>query len=355
MSKFLNDRFQGLTEYVPGEQPQDKVYIKLNTNESPFPPSPGVLKAVNTDEVKKLNLYPDPDCKQLVQALADRYAVGTENIFLTNGSDDILNFCFMGFCDAGAIFPDITYGFYEVYANLYGIRYDTPALDRDLRVIPSDYYNAGKTVVLANPNAQTGVALPLGDIEEIVRQNPDHPVIIDEAYVDFGGESAVPLTKKYDNLLVVQTFSKSRSMAGARLGFAIGAKGLIADLNKLKYSTNPYNINRLTQLAGVAALKEDSYYADNCKEVMRVREYTREQLLSRGFTVTDSAANFLLAATDKMDGRALYRFLKDNGVLVRYLGMPRIERYNRITVGTKEQMQKMLETIDKALEGAAHA
>lgn len=350
MSRFLNEKYQGLTEYVPGEQPQDKVYVKLNTNESPFPPSDGVLKAVNTDEVKKLNLYPDPDCKALVKALSLRYGVGAENIFLTNGSDDILNFCFMGFCDKGAIFPDITYGFYEVYANLYGVEYETPALDENLRVVPSDYYNAKKTVVLANPNAQTGVALPLCEIEQIVRQNPDTPVIIDEAYVDFGGESAVGLTQKYENLLVVQTFSKSRSMAGARLGFAIGAKGLIADLNKLKYSTNPYNLNRLTQLAGVAALKEDGYYTENCQEIVRVREYTRAELKKRGFTVTDSKANFLLAAHDKLDGKALYRFLKDNGVLVRYLGMPRIKNHNRITIGSKAQMDKLLEVIDKALE-----
>ena len=201
MSRFLNEKFQGLTEYVPGEQPQDKVYIKLNTNESPFPPSAGVIAAVNADEVEKLRLYPDPDCKALVNALATRYDVGAENIFLTNGSDDILNFCFMGFCDKGAIFPDITYGFYEVYANLYGVPYETPKLDETLRVVPSDYYKAGKTVVLANPNAQTGVALSLAEIEEIVRQNPDTPVVIDEAYVDFGAESAIPLTKTSDNLL----------------------------------------------------------------------------------------------------------------------------------------------------------
>ncbi len=350
MSRFLNGKFGGLTEYVPGEQPQDKVYIKLNTNESPFPPSAGVLKAVNTDEVKRLNLYPDPDCKPLVRALAERYDVDTDMVFLTNGSDDILNFCFMGFCDNGAVFPDITYGFYEVYANLYGIPYETKPLDENLSIIPSDYYRAGKTVVIANPNAQTGVALPLCEVEEIIRQNPDNLVVVDEAYVDFGGESAVPLTKKYDNLVVVQTFSKSRSMAGARLGFAIGAKGVIADLNKLKYSTNPYNINRLTQLAGAAAIAEDAYYMENCKEIMRVREYTRAELTKRGFTVTNSKANFLLAAHDKLDGKWLYQFLKDNGVLVRYLGMPRIKNYNRITIGTKQQMDTMLEMIDKALE-----
>ncbi len=355
MSVFLNTRFRGVEEYTPGEQPQDKVYIKLNTNESPFPPSQGVLDAVNTAEVAKLNLYPDPDCKVLTKALADRYAVTPQNIFITNGSDDILNFCFMGFCDGGAVFPDITYGFYEVYANLYGVPHQTIPLDDNLAVTPTAYHNAGKTVVLANPNAQTGVALPLSDIEEIVRTNPNNLVVIDEAYVDFGGESAVPLTKKYQNLLVVQTFSKSRSMAGARLGFAIGDAALIADFNRLKYSTNPYNINRLTQLAGAAALADDDYYMDNCREVMRVREFTRVELEKRGFTVTDSKANFLLAKHPTIDGKALYTYLKENGVLVRYLGMPRIAAYNRITIGTQQQMQKMLDIIDAASEGEQYA
>ncbi len=351
MSKFLNTRFSGVAEYVPGEQPQDKVYIKLNTNESPFPPSKAVCAAIDAAAVEGLRLYPDPDCKALTKALADRYDVDTDMVFITNGSDDILNFSFMGFCDNGAVFPDITYGFYEVYANLYGVPYETKPLNAQFAINPADYYNAGKTVVIANPNAQTGVALPLSAVEEMVKQNPDNLVVVDEAYVDFGAESAVPLTKKYDNLLVVMTFSKSRSMAGARLGFAIGCKSLIADFNRLKYSTNPYNINRLTQLAGVAALAEDDYYMDNCKEIIRVREWTREELDKRGFAVTDSKSNFLLAAHPAIEGKALYQYLKDNGVLVRYLGMPRIKEYNRITIGTKEQMQKMLVCIDAALEG----
>ncbi len=352
MSNFLNARFAGVAEYVPGEQPQDKVYIKLNTNESPFPPSKGVIAAVDTAAVEGLRLYPDPDCKALTKAIANRYAVDADMVFITNGSDDILNFAFMGFCDNGAVFPDITYGFYEVYANLYGVPYETKALDDNFCVNPADYYNAGKTVVIANPNAQTGVALPLESIEEMVKHNPDNLVVVDEAYVDFGAQSAVPLTKKYDNLLVVMTFSKSRSMAGARLGFAIGSKALIADFNRLKYSTNPYNINRLTQLAGTAALNEDAYYMDNCKEIVRVRERTRKELENRGFAVTNSQSNFLLAAHPAIEGKALYQYLKDNGVLVRYLGMPRIKNYNRITIGTEQQMQKMLDVIDAALEGA---
>ncbi len=345
MSRFLSSRYAGLTEYVPGEQPQDKQYIKLNTNESPYPPSPAVLEAINTTAVSQLNLYSDPDAKLLVNALAAQYGVGPENVFLSNGSDDILNFAFMAFCDRGVKFPEITYGFYTVYAALHGVAYETPTLRPDFSIDPSDYYNAGCTVVLANPNAQTGVALPLTEIERIVRSNPDQVVVIDEAYVDFGGESAVPLTRQYDNLLVVQTFSKSRSMAGARLGFAIGPKGLIADLNKLKYSTNPYNLNRLTQLAGVAALSEQSYYDENCRRIMETRQYTRNALTALGFTCTDSQANFLLARTDAMDGETLYRKLKDRGILVRHFSAPLITDWVRITIGSQEQMETLVAVV----------
>lgn len=345
MSRFLSNRYAGLTEYVPGEQPQDKQYIKLNTNESPYPPSPAVLAAVNTAAVSQLNLYSDPDANLLTNALAAQYGVGPENVFLSNGSDDILNFAFMAFCDGGVKFPEVTYGFYQVYAALHGVSYETPALRPDFSIDPTDYYNAGCAVVLANPNAQTGIALPLTEIERIVCSNPDQVVVIDEAYVDFGGESAVPLTQKYDNVLVVQTFSKSRSMAGARLGFAIGPKGLIADLNKLKYSTNPYNLNRLTQLAGVAALSEQSYYDDNCRRIMETRRYTRDALTALGFTCTDSQANFLLARTDRLSGETLYRQLKDRGILVRHFSDPLITDWVRITIGSQEQMETLVAVV----------
>lgn len=349
MSRFLSRRFLGLEEYVPGEQPRDQQYIKLNTNESPYPPSPGVLEAVNAAQVSKLNLYPDPDAAELTAALAAHYGVEPGCVFLSNGSDDILNFCFMAFCGSGAVFPEVTYGFYQVYAALHGVSWETPPLNPDFSIRPSDYCGVGKTVVLANPNAQTGLALPLSEIERIVRSNPEHVVVIDEAYVDFGAESAVPLTRRYENLLVVQTFSKSRSMAGARLGYAIGQKDLIADLNKLKYATNPYNLNRLTQLAGTAAIRDQAYYAENCRRIQETRARTRQALLDLGFSCTDSRANFLLAASPAIPGAVLYRRLKAAGILVRHFPDPQIERWVRITIGTPEQMGALLAAIRQLL------
>ncbi|MCI8525660.1 MAG: histidinol-phosphate transaminase [Oscillospiraceae bacterium] len=345
MSRYLSRRFDGLEEYIPGEQPQDRTYIKLNTNESPYPPSPGVLAAVNTAEVARLNLYSDPDARILTQALAAQYGVEPEHVFLSNGSDDILNFCFLAFCDGGAMFPEVTYGFYPVYAALHGVAYETPPLRPDLSIDPADYCSAGRTVVLANPNAQTGLALPLSDIERIVQSNPDHVMVIDEAYVDFGAESAVELTRQYDNLLVVQTFSKSRSLAGARLGFAIGPAALIADLNRLKFSTNPYNLNRLTQLAGAAALAEQAYYDENCRRIRETRARTRQALLDLGFTCTDSRANFLLASSPAIPGGELYRRLKDRGVLVRHFTDPKIENHVRITIGAPDEMEALLAAV----------
>lgn len=350
-SRFLSSRFASLSEYVPGEQPRDRAYIKLNTNESPYPPPQSLIDAVCAEETAKLNLYPDPDCKALTEALAARYGVKTENVFLANGSDDILNFSFMGFCDGSTAvaFPEISYGFYEVYANLYGLEYTKIPLKGDFSVDYRDYCGLGKTVVIANPNAQTGVAIPVSEIEEIVKTNPDNLVLVDEAYVDFGWESCVPLTTKYPNILVCQTFSKSRSLAGARLGFAIGCRELIADLNKLKYSTNPYNINRLSQIAGAAAIAEDSYFAENCRRIANTRDYVRGQLIKRGFYVTDSSANFLLAKSGRIGGGELYLRLKQRGVLVRHFSDKLISDYIRVTIGTKEQMERFLEALDEIL------
>ena len=247
MSRFLIEDYQRLEAYTPGEQPTDMKYIKLNTNESPYPPSRGVLKALSGEEVSRLNLYPDPECKELKDALASLYGLTRENVFLSNGSDDILNFSFMAFCgkQTPVRFPEISYGFYKVYAELYGVDYTAVPLREDFSIDIRDYMGNDANVVIANPNAPTGIALSLDEIERIVKANPDRLVLIDEAYVDFGGQSAVALTKQYDNLLVVGTYSKSRSMAGARLGFAFGNRELIADLEKIKFSTNPYNINRL--------------------------------------------------------------------------------------------------------------
>ncbi len=351
MSKFLNENLKGLEAYTPGEQPRDKKYIKLNTNESPYPPSPEVIAAVSSDEVADLRLYSDPLCKTLKEKLAARYEVNYENVFVSNGSDESLNFYFMAFCgkDHPVVFPEISYGFYKVFAELYGIPYETIPLCEDFTIDINDYIGIDKNIVIANPNAPTGLALPLSDIERIVRSNPDNIVLIDEAYVDFGGESAVSLTKKYDNLLVVQTFSKSRSLAGARLGYAIGNTEIIADLEKIKYSTNPYNINRLTLVAGAAAIDSDNYFSENCKRIMKTREYTTKELEKLGFTCIPSCTNFIFAKSDKISGLTLYEKLKDKGVLVRHFTTPAICEYNRITIGTDEEMKTFIEKVKECL------
>ena len=351
MSKFLSRRFSSLVPYTPGEQPRDMEYVKLNTNESPFEPSPKVIEAVGSDEVKKLNLYPDPTGKALIKKLAETYCVEEENVFISNGSDDILNFSFMAFCDKekGAAFPEISYGFYEVYADLYGVDYKKIPLKEDFSINISDYFSANRTVVIANPNAPTGLALSIAEVEEIVKANANDVVIIDEAYVDFGAESAVPLTKKYNNLIVVMTYSKSRSLAGGRLGFAIAHKDLISDLNTIKYSTNPYNINRLTMAAGIASLEDAEYYKACNKNTAEVREYTKKELEKRGFVLTDSKANFLFVKCDKIGGETYYLSLKSKGVLVRHFKNDKIKDYVRITIGTKEQMDILLSKTDEIL------
>ena len=350
MSKFLKNRYSSLEAYTPGEQPRDKKYIKLNTNESPFPPSDGVLKAVNEREVKDLRLYSDPTGLALKTALAELHGVTPDNIFLSNGSDDILNFSFMAFTEKGAMFPEISYGFYSVFAELHGIDYITVPLKDDFSIDPADYNGNGRMVVIANPNAPTGLCLSLDDVEKILKANPESVVVIDEAYVDFGGQSAYPLTKKYKNLLVVQTFSKSRSMAGARLGFAIADKELIDDLERIKYSTNPYNINRLTMAAGVAAVKDNDYYMGNCQKIIQNREYTTRELETLGFYVIPSKANFIFAKSDKIGGEELYLKLKENGILVRHFTKEKIKDFNRITIGSLEEMQAFVATTKQILE-----
>lgn len=351
MSKFLKKEFEAMEAYTPGEQPRDMQYIKLNTNESPFPPAPSVVDAMVGEEVALLRLYSDPTCGTLKQKLADLYGVTKENIFLGNGSDEVLNFAFMAYsAQKGVMFPDISYGFYSVYAELYGAEATQVPLREDFSIAYTDYCNAGKMVVIANPNAPTGLTLPQNEIEEIVKTNLDNVVVIDEAYVDFGGETALPLIAKYDNLLVVRTFSKSRCMAGARLGYAFGAPSLIADLEKLRYSTNPYNVNRLTLKLGEATVDAEAYYQEKCREIIRVRELTAEALKEMGFFVLDSATNFLFAKSERISGDMLYRELKKRGILVRHFSNPRILDFNRITIGTEVQMQVCLQTIKAILE-----
>ena len=308
MSQFLNGALRRLTPYTPGEQPRNQAYIKLNTNESPYPPSPGVLAALNRAEGENLRLYSDPEAVELREALAARYRVERESVFVANGSDEALSFAFLAYAadGRGVAFPDISYGFYAVFARLY-------------------------------------------EVEGIVRANPDAVVVVDEAYVDFGGESAVPLTARYPNLLVVQTFSKSRSMAGARLGYAIGDAALIQDLEAIRFSTNPYNVNRLTLRAGAAALAEQDYYDANCAAIVDTRADTKRRLEALGFTCTDSRANFLFARHPAADGGDLYRRLKERGVLVRRFDAPRIGDYIRITIGTRAQMDALLERLEGLL------
>ena len=350
MSIFLNSKLSKLEAYTPGEQPQDKKYIKLNTNESPYPPSQGVIKAITEQEVKDLRLYCDPECKKLKTAMAELYNVGTENVFLSNGSDDILNFAFLAFGENGVAFPDITYGFYQVFAELHNLKAEIIPLKDDFTIDTARFMGQNKLVVIANPNAPTGISLSLSVIEEIVKNNPNNVVLIDEAYVDFGGESCAELTKKYNNLLCVGTFSKSRSMAGARLGFAIANAELIADLEKIKYSTNPYNINRLTQAAGLAAVKENDYYMENCKKIIKNRDFTVSELKNLGFEILPSCANFIFAKSAKIDGKELYLKLKEKGVLVRHFESIRIKDFNRITIGSIEEMQSFIQKV-KAILG----
>ena len=346
MSRFFSKKYDALTPYVPGEQPRERRYIKLNTNESPFPPSKKAVERA-AEVLEKLNLYSDPDCRLFREAVAEAFGVAPENVLAVNGSDEALNFAFMAFGDESrpASFPDVTYGFYPVFAALNRIPYREIPLNGRFEITPSDYFNAPGPVVIANPNAQTGIALPLSSVEEIVKQNPDNVVIVDEAYVDFGGESAVPLTKRYENLLVVQTFSKSRSLAGARLGFAIGNAALIQDLNTIRCSTNPYNVNSVTLSMGIGALSDPEYTKRNAEYVAKIREQTKSALRSLGFTVTDSKSNFVLAGHPNVDGGFLYRELKKRGILIRHFDTERLSQYNRITIGTREQMQVLVEEI----------
>ena len=346
MSRFFSEKYASLVPYTPGEQPKDMQYVKLNTNESPFAPSPGVLAAV-AEQCGKLQLYSDPESTLLRRKLAEVYGVEAQQVIVTNGSDEVLNFAFMAFADENRplAFADITYGFYPVFAELNRIPYTQIPLKADFSMDPEDYIGLHKTIVIANPNAPTGLTMDISDIERIVKSNPDHVVIVDEAYVDFGAKSAVSLVGKYENLLVTQTFSKSRSMAGARLGFGIGSPQLIADLNTIRYSTNPYNVNRMTEAAGIAALEENSYYMENCQTIIRNREWTTQALENLGFAVLPSQANFVFAASPEMDGGDLYLELKKRGILVRHFEKGRIRNYNRITIGTMQQMQKLIDTI----------
>ena len=350
MSSFFSKKYSALVPYTPGEQPKERKFIKLNTNESPFPPSPLAINGAK-EESERLNLYSDPEVRDLVSAAAEYLGVKKDEILFTNGSDEILNFAFMAFCDSAhpAVFPDITYGFYKVFAQLNGIPYTEIPLRDDYTVNVADYLSVGKTVFLANPNAQTGIALPLSEIEKIVQSNPDNIVVIDEAYIDFGGESAVPLTEKYNNLLVTGTFSKSRSLAGARLGYGIASPELIRDLNTVKYSTNPYNVNRMTMAAGIGALADGEYFRHNCDEIKKTRAWTTAELTRLGFDVLPSSANFVFARHKSVGGEEIYKKLRECGILVRHFTDKRLKDGNRVTIGSKEEMQTLVNELENIL------
>ena len=336
-----------LPAYVPGEHVEGDGYIRLNTNESPFSPSPGVAAAV-AREAGRLNDYNDPDCTALRAAIAGLHGLAADQVTVGNGSDEVLYFAFMAFADAAhpILLPDITYGYYDLFAAAQGIPLCRAPLRADFTLDPADYVRAGKTVLFPNPNAPTGLALSAAQIEEIVRGNPQNVVIVDEAYIDFGGESCLPLIARYDNLLIVRTFSKSRSLAGARLGYGMGQASLIADVETVRNAVNLYSVNRMTQAAGVAAIEEDDYYRENCRKIIAVRAYTTDMLRAHGFDVIDSLGNFVFARPRAMSAAHLTRELAARGILVRHWEKARIGDYLRITVGSMQQMQ----ALDAAIE-----
>ena len=351
-ANFLSREAEAFNPYTPGEQPRDQQYVKLNTNESPFPPSPKVLEALTREEILKLNLYSDPSCLSLAEAVARRYGLEAENVIAGNGSDEVLAFAFRAFCgkDRGVAYADITYGFYQTQAAFFGLDATLVPLKLDFTLDVADYMDFPGTVVIANPNAPTGMVIPISDIQWLLDARPDRVVIVDEAYVDFGGESCVPLIPRYENLLVVQTFSKSRSLAGGRVGFAMGSPELINAMNRVKYSFHPYNVNRLSMLAAAAAMEDEDYFRSCVSTILTNRAWTERKLRMMGFTVLPSSANFVFARHIRMPGWELYRRLKENGILVRWFDAPRLRDYVRITIGSQEQMETLLETAGKLLE-----
>ena len=342
MSRFLSENNRGLKAYVPGEQPKVKNLVKLNTNESPFPPAPGVAEAVQ-QAADSLQLYNDLSAAKLTGLLAKTYGVRENQVFVGNGSDEVLAFAFQAFGGGGLAFPDITYGCYTVWAGLYHLDAKIVPLKDDFSIDPADYDGNDRCVVIANPNAPTGMALPLSAIAEIAESNPDQGLIVDEAYVDFGAESAVSLLPKYENILVVQTFSKSRQMAGARLGFAMGSEELIKDMNLIRFSFHPYNANTLTQAAGAAALEQPEYFEACRQTIMENRAWTKAELEKQGFRVLDSKANFLFVQAPGMTGGEYQKKLREKNILIRYFDQPRIRDFTRVTIGSIAQMEKLIE------------
>lgn len=354
MSKYFSSKYAKLEPYVPGEQPKDKKYIKLNTNENPYPPSP-LAQRMAREAAGNLNLYSDTECKSVIAMAAEKLGFNTDELIFTNSSDEILNFAFMAFCDKEhpAVFADVTYGFYPVFANLNGVPYRQIPLKEDFSIDVNDYINAGGTVFIVNPNANTGKNLSVADIEKVVAGNPDNVVVIDEAYVDFGGETVAPLIRKYKNLLVTRTFSKSRSMAGARLGFGIACPELIKDLQMIRYSTNPYNVNSMSMAAGVGSLADEGYFNECCEKIKAARTYFYDAVVKLGYFAIESKGNFVTVGWPGMDGRTLNAKLKENGVMARFLNEPRLQNVVRISIGTMEDMRECVRVLQLIAEGKA--
>ena len=352
--KAFEKNIRKVEPYVPGEQPQRKV-IKLNTNENPYAPAPGVTKALEEMNTDRLRLYPDPTAAPLVNALADFYHVNPDQVFVGVGSDDVLSMCFLTFFNSEKpiFFPDITYSFYKVWADLYRIPYECQKLDENFKIIKEDYYKENGGVIFPNPNAPTGLYEDLVDVEDIIAHNQDVIVIVDEAYVDFGGTSALPLLKKYENLLVVQTFSKSRAMAGMRIGFCIGNEKLIHYLNDVKFSFNSYTMNLPSQVMGVEAVRDDAYFKATTAKIVATRERIKKELNELGFTFPDSKANFIFASHKEVPAEELFRALREADIYVRHWNKPRIANSLRITVGTDEEMDRLIAFLKNYLEKRA--
>lgn len=338
--------------YTPGEQPNESGMIKLNTNENPYSPAPGVEKALENLDTDTLRLYPDPTAGDLVHSIAGFYGLKDEQVFTGVGSDDVLAMCFLTFFNSEKpiLFPDITYSFYDVWADLFRIPYERPALDEEFHIRKEDYLRENGGIVFPNPNAPTGVEMPLSEIEEIVAKNPESIVIVDEAYVDFGSVSALPLIEKYDNLLVVQTFSKSRSLAGMRIGYAFGNPELIKYLNDVKYSFNSYTMDRTALAAGVAAVKDQEYFEETCNKIIETREWTKKELKALGFSFQDSKSNFIFASHETCPAAELFAALREKHIYVRYFPKGRTENFLRITIGTREEMQKFIDFLKEYLK-----
>ena len=337
------DNVRRVIPYVPGEQPNKPGMIKLNTNENPYPPAPGVKKVLDAFEADSLRLYPDPAVTELTECLAEYYGLNKDQVFVGVGSDDVIAMAFMTFFNSEKpiLFPDISYSFYSVWAEEFRIPYKRPALDENFKLVKEDYYQENGGIIFPNPNAPTAIYEPLETIEDIIEHNRDVVVIVDEAYIDFGGESARTLIEKYDNLLVVQTFSKSRSMAGMRIGFAMGNPELIKYLNDVKYSFNSYTMNRTSICCGVEAVKDDAYFKAMTEKIIATREWSKQELAKLGFSFTDSKANFIFATHERIPAKEIFEALREANIYVRYFNSPRIDNYLRITIGTEEEMEKL--------------